>query len=182
MDSAIARESDEGIEEEFVVAVRPGSAKKRSPRGGNPRVVAVTKLDREIRVVPGPPPPLRVAELDSPMYTESAPELESFVVGAPIDVRPSLVEDLSEDFSRAVDPLEMVEVTIDPEVPEDLMMGTTGRPPVGRTQGTPPTSLVEVGLNVPTTSKRKRGRLPGSGSGSNASASSSEKHAISKIK
>jgi len=54
MDVAIAEDYCSIEEEsEFVVAWRPGQ-KKRSPRGGNPRVVAVTKLDKEIRIVPGP--------------------------------------------------------------------------------------------------------------------------------
>jgi len=57
-------------EGDLVVAMRSVSRKKSS-RDNNPRVVAVTKLDKEVRVVPDPPPPLRVKELDSPQFTES---------------------------------------------------------------------------------------------------------------
>jgi len=48
---------NEKEEEKFVVAARPGS-EKRSPRGSKPRVVAIMKLDREIKIVSDPPPPL----------------------------------------------------------------------------------------------------------------------------
>jgi len=57
LDMAIASGSSGGDkEQDFVVAIRP-SPKKRSARGSNPRV-AVTKVDKEIRIVPGPPPSL----------------------------------------------------------------------------------------------------------------------------
>jgi len=97
LDSAIA--SISAVREgDFVVAMRP-SPKRKSPRASNPRVIAVTRLDRDIRVVPGPPPPLREAELGSPVFTESAPELETAVECVMLDPQPSLEgEDLEVEF------------------------------------------------------------------------------------
>jgi len=71
MDKTIAEQQ----EEDFVVASRLGAG-KRSPRGDNPRVVAVVRLDKEVRIIPGPPPLLKEKNLDSSKYTEPPPELD----------------------------------------------------------------------------------------------------------
>jgi len=151
LDSAIADEN------EFVIASRPGVG-RRSPRGSNPRVVAVTKLDKNIKVVPGPPPPLRISELDSPRFTESAPELGTeSMMGESCEQIPSTSED--------VVPSDMVDV---------IMESDREKTPLEENIKTPVEKTGE--------SAKKRGRPPGSGPGSNAKSSSAERHAIRKMK
>jgi len=152
MDRAIAEQ-----EEDCVVAARPGPG-KRSPRGSNPRMVAVVKLDKGIKLVPGSPPPLGVRELDSPEYTESAPELESESLEGTAATQtprpgeePARATDLDEDADSEGSTAEEV-MRISPEE-------GAGR------------------------SKKKRERMPGSGSDSDKKATSSKApRAIQKMK
>jgi len=53
-------------------------------------VVAVTRLDKNIKVVTGSPSPLGIKEVDSPQFTESAPE-----IGAEEEVEEEQALDLS---------------------------------------------------------------------------------------
>jgi len=103
----IAEREDREREGSHVGATR-ASPSNRSPRSGNPRVVAVTRLDRNIRVVPGPPPPLGVKELDSPQFTESAPE-----IGAEEEVEEEQALDLSPYRKGSIRPMELVEVIME---------------------------------------------------------------------
>jgi len=125
-------------ENEFVVASRL-IVSGQSPRAGNPRVVAVVKLDKNIRVVPGPPPPLGVSEPGSSQFTESAPEMGSCL---------TLDEELvftTQAIEEPPEPSELVEVIMDSEIEAS---------PVGECSKTQ-----TEGASTPV--KKKRGRPPG---------------------
>jgi len=154
LDRAIAES-----ESEIVVASRLNVEKRRSPRGNNLRVVAVVKIDKNIKVLPRPPPPLRVVDLDSPYFTESAPEM-------------GLGPDLTEERNPVRTPL----IEKDTTRPEDLAgdkMDVKGSS-VEKVMQTPMGEVGEL--------KGKRGHLPGSDSGFNGKAPSVRVQSIRKMK
>jgi len=157
MDRAIADQ-----EEEYVVASRPGSG-KRGSRGSNPRVVAVVRLDREVKVVPGLPPPLEVRDLDSPKYTESAPE---FDLGLLEETAVARSPKSGEEPARAI---ELEDDVMDADGEGSTTEGAMGISPKGSA--------------ARSKNKKKSEHTPGSGSGPDKKASSSKRlHAMLRMK
>jgi len=154
LDRAIAE-----LESEIVVASRLSAEKRRSPRGNNPRVVAVVKIDKNIKVLPGPPPPLRVVDLDSPYFTESAPEMG-----------------LGPNLTEGRNPVETPVIEKDATRPEERTMDKM------EVEGSFVEEVMQTPIEEGGESKAKRGRLPGSGSGSNGKVPSARTQSIRRMK
>jgi len=141
MDLAFAEDSYSSKEEGGLVIARRLGQKKKSPRRDNPRVVVVITLDKEVRVVPGPPPPLEVADPGSPRYVVSAPELGAYAECEPIDVRSLLRKELP---TKASEPMEVSEVPEEKMEPREETEVVVGRDLPARSEDAPARPLWSV--------------------------------------